>query len=172
MTKANAVGRASAHLYYQTHHDEIRAKARAHFWANRDAVNEYNRRKARENYDPQLRHEDWLRQKQNPDIMARRKRYHHEGTNRGKELVLSALLGGCVDCGEKDLRVLELDHVRGTKRKNVSHMYRASEANLLAEIAKCDVRCGNCHRRATGARAGWWANGGKASSARGLAVPA
>lgn len=57
----------------------------------------------------------------------------------------------CVDCGENDPEVLEFDHVRGEKiteiAKLVSHGY--SWALIEAEIAKCDVRCANCHRRKT-----------------------
>jgi hypothetical protein len=30
---------------------------------------------------------------------------------------------------------------------------------IEAEIAKCDVRCANCHRRRTCERAGWWRQG-------------
>lgn len=56
----------------------------------------------------------------------------------------------CVDCGEGDPVVLELDHVRGIKEFGVSSKMRAySWARLLAEIAKCDARCANCHRRKT-----------------------
>lgn len=55
----------------------------------------------------------------------------------------------CVDCGESDIVVLEFDHVKGKKLANVSQMWRDnwSESLLLEEIAKCEVRCANCHRR-------------------------
>jgi hypothetical protein len=60
----------------------------------------------------------------------------------------------CVDCGEPDPIVLEFDHVRGEKLYNVGDIPRQAcgMATLLAEIAKCEVRCANCHRRATHAR--------------------
>ena len=60
----------------------------------------------------------------------------------------------CVDCGEADIVVLEFDHVRGDKMMNLSDMIRQSYswARITAEIAKCDVRCANCHRRVTAAR--------------------
>lgn len=63
----------------------------------------------------------------------------------------------CVDCGEADIVVLEFDHVRGEKEFNISEavFQQVSEERLRAEIAKCDVRCANCHRRATAQRAGW-----------------
>jgi hypothetical protein len=64
------------------------------------------------------------------------------------------LAHGCVDCGEKDLQVLDFDHVRGVKTKHVSRLiYRAvSFQALYAEIDKCEVRCANCHRRVTARR--------------------
>lgn len=62
----------------------------------------------------------------------------------------------CVDCGESDLIVLEFDH-RGNKEFNVSSMMRGhSLENVKKEVAKCDVRCANCHRRKTAATLGSW----------------
>jgi hypothetical protein len=57
----------------------------------------------------------------------------------------------CVDCGEGDVLVLDFDHVRGVKIMHVGEMIsrERSLAMLKAEIAKCDVRCANCHRRKT-----------------------
>ena len=54
----------------------------------------------------------------------------------------------CVDCGMKDLRTLDFDHVKGQKYKNISLMRikGASLNRLIAEINKCEVRCANCHR--------------------------
>src|SRR5688572_4487349 len=50
----------------------------------------------------------------------------------------------CVDCGETDPVVLELDHLRD-KRNNVSAMVSSGFAwdSVEAEIAKCEVRCAN-----------------------------
>jgi hypothetical protein len=57
----------------------------------------------------------------------------------------------CVDCGLDDILVLEFDHVRGVKERNVSKLVREGRSlrRLQAEIAKCDVRCASCHRRRT-----------------------
>lgn len=46
---------------------------------------------------------------------------------------------------------MEFDHVRGTKRADISTLIRDGAAVhvLEAEIAKCVVRCANCHRRRT-----------------------
>ena len=57
----------------------------------------------------------------------------------------------CVDCGEDDWVVLEFDHVRGKKKKAVTLIASSSYSldTLKKEIAKCEVRCCNCHRRRT-----------------------
>jgi repressor of nif and glnA expression len=55
---------------------------------------------------------------------------------------------GCVDCGEKDPRCLDLDH-RSNKVMGVAVMISTgrSLSVILEEMAKCDVRCSNCHRK-------------------------
>lgn len=57
----------------------------------------------------------------------------------------------CVDCGEGDIRLLEFDHVRGEKLGDVSTMVNTGRSwrMIETEIAKCEVRCANCHRRVT-----------------------
>ena len=64
----------------------------------------------------------------------------------------------CVDCGETDPVVLEFDHVTGRKRKAVGDLARQrySIEAISKEIAKCVVRCANCHRRKTHSERGWF----------------
>lgn len=65
----------------------------------------------------------------------------------------------CVDCGESDMTVLEFDHRDGVDKScGISALVRgqAKLDRLIAEIAKCDVRCCNCHRRRTAKQFGWW----------------
>jgi hypothetical protein len=64
----------------------------------------------------------------------------------------------CVDCGNTDIRVLEFDHVRGKKLGNISRMIGDgfSWKTIEAEIAKCEVRCANCHRIKTYERDKSW----------------
>lgn len=64
---------------------------------------------------------------------------------------------GCVDCGWRDLRALDFDHL-GDKIDSVTRLAAGgcSLARLEAEIAKCAVRCGNCHRRRTATMGGYW----------------
>lgn len=56
----------------------------------------------------------------------------------------------CVDCGDRDVLSLDFDHVRGAqKRYNIAHAFMLTGMTvkkLETEVAKCDVRCGKCHR--------------------------
>lgn len=73
-----------------------------------------------------------------------------------REIVYAAMSGGCVDCGNQDIRVLEFDHVRGEKVRSISELVRrgAGVATLREELDKCEVRCRNCHVIATFSRLG------------------
>ena len=64
----------------------------------------------------------------------------------------------CVDCGETDPVVLEFDHRdRNEKRDDVGRLIHTSTVNVVrAEIEKCEVRCGNCHRIRTARQLGWY----------------
>lgn len=75
------------------------------------------------------------------------------------DVITARFSEGCVDCGSTDIRVLEFDHVRGTKVASVGSMVRRGRAlaAIQDEIAKCEVRCRNCHAIVTiGRRASSW----------------
>jgi hypothetical protein len=57
----------------------------------------------------------------------------------------------CVDCNQSDPDVLDFDHVRGIKIKDVSRMIHSGYRiwRIKREIEKCEVRCANCHRKIT-----------------------
>lgn len=63
----------------------------------------------------------------------------------------------CVDCGETDIQVLEFDHIEmiGSDGKRVGR-FIDSRNKLEAEVAKCEVRCANCHTRRTRQQLGWF----------------
>ena len=63
----------------------------------------------------------------------------------------------CVDCGEKDIIVLEFDHLRD-KKKGIAHLVKdVVRWNTIAEeIEKCEVVCANCHAKRTAKRAGYY----------------
>jgi hypothetical protein len=79
---------------------------------------------------------------------------------RNHQLVLEQLTAAaCTDCGERDPLVLQFDHVeRKRKTKDVAWLVGSgcSCKRLAAEIAKCQVRCANCHRRKTAERGNWF----------------
>ena len=60
------------------------------------------------------------------------------------------LLGGvCSHCGSAD--DLQFDHVdRTTKVKPLTKMLHASAARWEAELTKCQLLCGDCHRKKHG----------------------
>lgn len=63
----------------------------------------------------------------------------------------------CVDCGEKDPIVLELDHRDDVEKvADVSNLMDRNWILIQTEIDKCDVRCANCHRRRTAKQQGWY----------------
>lgn len=53
----------------------------------------------------------------------------------------------CADCFITDPVVLTFDHVRGIKKDAVSNMVKQAFGlrAIFDEIAKCEVRCFNCH---------------------------
>ena len=74
-----------------------------------------------------------------------------------KRIVEYLDLHPCVDCGESDVLVLHFDHRhRADKVMDVSNLIRyGGWPRIAAEIAKCDVRCANCHQRRTARQFGW-----------------
>lgn len=53
----------------------------------------------------------------------------------------------CMDCGQKfPAEAMDLDHVRGLKRGNISDMLHLSWPELRAELLKTEPVCSTCHR--------------------------
>jgi hypothetical protein len=56
----------------------------------------------------------------------------------------------CVDCGKSDIVVLDFDHIAPKLAPVLSLAWDGySRWVILAEIAKCEIRCANCHRLRT-----------------------
>lgn len=65
----------------------------------------------------------------------------------------------CVDCGNDNPIVLQFDHRDADlKINNVSHMIDSLLPAVVEEIAKCDVRCANCHAVRTARQFNWYKN--------------
>lgn len=59
----------------------------------------------------------------------------------------------CADCGgEFPIICMDFDHREGKEFGISAARYRYSIERLLAEVAKCDVVCANCHRIRTANR--------------------
>lgn len=102
------------------------------------AVSYESQRKA---HDPEYRERKRV---QNRAAQARRRQRH-------RKIKHLALDRPCVDCGiELPPEIMEFDHVCGEKLFNICQSYGTnlyvSDKMLYTEIAKCDVRCPNCHR--------------------------
>ncbi len=103
----------------------------------------------------------WYVEHAGPHQLDVRRRNDRARVELRDRLVEHLLSHPCVDCGERDLRLLELDHLDPlTKRDGVGRLVAQamSWAVVAREIAKCDVRCAACHRLRTQEVAGSWRN--------------
>jgi hypothetical protein len=100
--------------------------------------------------------EHYRRNKDSYLAKNRRNKPKYKQRNRSRKAEYVADLA-CIDCGETDPVVLEFDHRDATtKVANVSRLMAAhSWAKVQAEIAKCDLRCVNCHRKHTATQFEW-----------------
>lgn len=65
----------------------------------------------------------------------------------------------CVDCGEINPMALEFDHIDGDdKICGVGKIVGdgSSWKRIEEEMAKCEIRCANCHRIRTAKQFGWY----------------
>lgn len=100
---------------------------------------------------------NWYTANREKQIASARKRRAREARILARQIRGYLLSHPCVDCGESDPAVLDFDHLRD-KRADVSALVHgaASWDLILAEIAKCEVRCSNCHRRRTAKTFGYY----------------
>ena len=95
-------------------------------------------------------------EKNRDKVIAKAKEYSRAARVRTRAFIRNYLkTNPCVDCGETDAIVLEFDHVRD-KDFNIADAARNGVGikKLKDEIAKCEVRCANCHRKKTYERSG------------------
>ena len=82
-------------------------------------------------------------------------KWHYRDDNVKAQIAALKTATGCADCGEhfEDCPgVLDFDHLPGfVKSFNISSPV-GTLAEVLAEVAKCEVVCANCHRRRTAKR--------------------
>jgi hypothetical protein len=84
-----------------------------------------------------------------PCRRERGREYYKRSRPHIKEWIYDYLSSNpCVDCGENDPLRLEFDH-RSEKHFNIGKSFIGKAKNIeivQSEIAKCDVRCANCHK--------------------------
>lgn len=93
-------------------------------------------------------HKLWY-QKNKKKVKLKAHKFKNFARKRNKKFINEYLRSHpCIDCKEKNIIVLEFDHVKGIKYKEISILiYRAvSIKTLEKEIEKCEVRCSNCHK--------------------------
>jgi hypothetical protein len=100
----------------------------------------------------------WEKRFQNKEVLAAKYAYMAAKLEQTRRFVFEYLLEHpCVDCGEKDPVILTFDHQRD-KQINISNAVqnRYGLEKLKNEIAKCEVRCANCHMRKTAKDFNWY----------------
>ena len=128
--EAKALKAAAARRHYEAHREKIKKQTKEYAAAHPEKTREYKRgyRDANREY-----------------LAAHRKSRKIE-----RQQILNGIKveSGCIDCGyNADPIALDFDHRDGSqKRADVSQMISAPLNEMLTEVAKCDVRCANCHR--------------------------
>src|SRR6478609_2225540 len=80
------------------------------------------------------------------DRVAYMKRLHAEH----RDFLVTVKAVPCADChGACAACCMEFDHVRGAKKHNIAEMSSWARSTVIAEIAKCEIVCANCHRLRT-----------------------
>lgn len=152
--------------YYLANRDALKTKARARHAELMDDPG--YRQKKRENARRwrEANREEMLRRKRekhaermksDPDYAARsraaNKRMNQKRIAKKMAPVREAAERGCALCGEVESVCLDFHHLDpATKSFDVSQSarQRKNEAEIRAEIQKCVVLCGNCHRKLHG----------------------
>jgi len=138
--------------YSQTHRVERAAASKAYHVANKedDAVYAKQYRKDNPEYFSEY---DRNYRRDNPEII---KRLSAAKYDRCYARVNTLKDKPCVDCGHTfPPECLDFDHRDSTQKSfTISKLNKISFANLLQEIAKCDLICSNCHRTRTLQRKG------------------
>lgn len=86
-----------------------------------------------------------------------RRRSAVKRSSQGLRLIAYLRQHPCVDCGATDPVILHFDHRDGSgKVATVGDLAHGRKwIEVSTEIAKCDVRCANCHRRRTAKQFKW-----------------
>jgi hypothetical protein len=84
-----------------------------------------------------------------PRYLADPQGYHRDQYHKRRQAIYDLLGGKCVRCGTTDS--LQVDHIdRAQKTMEISDNMSLKRADVLAELAKCQLLCQTCHAAKTG----------------------
>lgn len=98
-------------------------------------------------------HRGYMKQRYHSDPDARERQIVASNTNRTRhrEWLKTLKIGlSCIRCGEDDPVCLDFHHREPDEKEfsiSLASQQGWGRARVLAEIAKCDVLCANCHRK-------------------------
>jgi hypothetical protein len=95
-------------------------------------------------------HREWMRTKRaaDPEFKARQLALVRARKAARRQLLATIKLErGCIDCGYRsESRFLQFDHRDpSAKSFTISNQLMKPLEIVMAEVAKCDVRCASCH---------------------------
>lgn len=122
--------------------EKYRKISNEHYHKNSEKLKEASRARWAKNPEKGREHGRKYRRNNGPEIYKRAAKKHSILRSQINAIKVKA---GCVDCGYNEHPIaLDFDHVKGIKGRTVSTCCTLVQA--LEEIAKCEVRCSNCHR--------------------------
>jgi hypothetical protein len=117
--------------------------------ANREKINKSDRERWKKRELAEIERRNITRSQWKQDNYERTLELGRNGYKRRRAFLDALKLeAGCIDCGYNEYPcALDFDHRDPSdKTFNVGHGFGYNLDFLLEEIAKCDVRCSNCHR--------------------------
>lgn len=91
----------------------------------------------------------WIKT-QDPEVVAQYKKNHRKWLKDHRDRKLDILKQGksCTLCSEDFPECLDFHHKDpSTKSFTIASGLNKPLAEIMAEVAKCDILCANCHRR-------------------------
>ena len=140
--------RARQRAYYYAKREERLAYAREYYLKTKPQLSDEEQRERDRIADQRKAAAAERKKQRNIERQATRAKRQRRWLNRLK------LERGCVDCGYNDWpSALHFDHKPGEhKAFEIGAGVHYSWTTIMAEVAKCDVRCANCHHKITDLR--------------------
>ncbi len=103
------------------------------------------------------RNEQQMEHRRTPEGKARERGWRKALRRSNRQIIWDYLsTHPCVDCGEPDPIILQFDHLKDKKYTVCQMPWTNGADTIQQEIAKCEIRCANCHIRKTAKDFGHW----------------